>query len=91
MEKLLSLALEEKWDDVLAILKTESPVKTDKFLKEFFNVRKDAFYPYEKWNEEQKAAFREIDSPEYRINYYLSKNEEELTDDELADLRACDF
>lgn len=91
MDELMELALKDKWDEVIAILQTKSPVLCDEFLHKFIIEHNNGEYPYKKWTEEQRIELKRLDSAEYRTNYYMSKDEDDLTDDELADLRACDF
>lgn len=88
MDELMNLALENKWDDVIGILKNESPLTADAFVTKFFVVNGNT-YPYEKWTDEQTEAFKELDSPERRTEYYLAKGEDNLTHEEWLDFKNC--
>lgn len=79
MEKLIQLALNEDWDIIIKQLRQESPIVADDFMHAFFQTKKDAYYPYEKWTKEQAEAFCELGSADYRTAYYIKKGEENLS------------
>lgn len=90
MSKIMELASSKEWDKVLEILKNNSPIFADDFMREYFGTHKNAYFPLEEWTEEQEKAFRELASRKYRIEYYLKKGEDNLTEEEWQDFKACE-
>jgi hypothetical protein len=90
MDKIMKLALEDKWDAVISELKNNSPIIADAFFQKYFAARKNSHFPLDEWTKEQEREFRQLASREYRINYYLKKGMENLTEEEWQDFKACE-
>lgn len=87
IEKIVQLAIENKWDEVFNILEKEPPHVFDRALHEYcIRTACDTFG--ENLTDGQSERCRWLDSSERRIEYYNSIPEDEMTDEDWADFKA---
>ena len=92
----IELFEEKKYDELLTYFESLPPREfSDSFIllenteqKKGVNVIEVL---YSEWTEEQWKLFRWLDSSDRMRKYILAKKEEDLTDQDIFDLRACDF
>ena len=94
--KAIELFEEKKYDELLTYFESLPPREfSDRFIllenieqKKGVNVIEIL---YSEWTEEQWKLFDWLDSSDRMRKYILAKKEEDLTDQDIFDLRACDF
>lgn len=92
IEEITTNALNGEYDLAIEELRKLSPDKMNDFYICIKSQKRDLFDDFlDKLSEEQYKKFKYLESSERQRKYLLSKPYEELSEQELADLRACDF
>lgn len=90
IEAVIKLLEEEKWDDALAIFENIRPWQIDEALGEFVH-RTNYDDLSDLMSEDQWYRLKRLCCSERRCEYYMNIPDEEMSDEDWADLRASDF
>lgn len=91
-KQLYEQAINKNYDLVLNELEKLPPRAINEFAEEFRKHKKEAGSDFlDQLSDEQYDRFRELSSTQRERDYFMSIPDEEMTDQDWADLRATDF